>query len=242
MEQLIGFMWFFVRGGANLYNWADNIFIHSHYYFLTCLLLLFIIFWRFKNNSFVVGLIFSLSVLVNIMTALGLLFGLYPYANPLNWALFFILGLIVAQKDSLVQCAVVCGRYLHITLPLAISIIGIAVFKNSYIAYWGQGNIIAGVLFGVVLVGIAYVITDNSKLLFRQMMSYMGKISYTIYLIHMPVAGVLSFLIVNYNLGILVLLAPLIVVIIVTAAIMIILKFSYFIGIEKYVKLLLGTR
>lgn len=167
-------------------NYIDFIFGNGSYlYFMTVLLIFYILFYKFRNNSYFIVISFIVSLLY-----VAVPFGLYSnakmplYMFPLNYMLYFSFGLFLAQKNLLKKFIEKCIHYR--TIIAILYIISLFVLINNDILY--PENLLFKLL-GILLV-FAY-INQISKLSFSKSI---GENTLSIYLLHMPFAGAVSYL------------------------------------------------
>ncbi len=84
----------------DLFKWVIG--VQSWYYFVTVLLVLFVLF-KFKKNNYLIGILIAISLLSNILTILEIWKSsewMTPYLNPLNWIIFFALGILWREYEN----------------------------------------------------------------------------------------------------------------------------------------------
>ena len=236
--------WLYVvlrKGNINIESWCDSVFVHSHYYFLTVLMILFFSLYYFRNHIRALYVIFLLSLLSCFLTTKGLLDFIYIYINPFNWAVFFVIGLIIGKYKLMDKTIHVSAMSLPYTSMLFLYYIVLIVWDCQSIKYWGNGNVIFGLAAIGVCMGLAYYLNRSISIV-KRTLSYIGSVSFTIYLIHMPIAGIVSKLTRNIGVDSLQILAPFIVLFVVTSVVWLLLRLSRPLGVNAIVKLILGVR
>lgn len=236
--------WLYVvlrKGNINIESWCDSVFVHSHYYFLTVLMILFFSLYYFRNNIRALYVIFLLSLLSCFLTTKGLLDFIYIYINPFNWAVFFVIGLIVGKYKLMDKIIHVSAMSFPYTSMLFLYYIVLIVWDCQSIKYWGNGNVIFGIAAIGVFMGLAYYLNRSISIV-KRTLCYIGSVSFTIYLIHMPMAGIVSKLTKNIGVVSLQILAPFIVLFVVTSVVWLLLRLSRPLGVNAIVKLILGVR
>jgi len=99
------------KGDLNLYNWFITITVHSHLYFLSILMVFYFAFWRIKKNMYFLLCNIVLSIISISLTGLGWV-PIYPYINPFNWSIYFILGMIIKKYNLLEKMALFCKKWI----------------------------------------------------------------------------------------------------------------------------------
>lgn len=105
----------------------------------------------------------------------------YTYLNPLIWCGWFSIGAILKNKKIDVDFVFRYRCVWYITYPV---IVIYSSYKNSVIEYWSSGTII------IELTAI-FMIMNLAKYRSR-FLEYIGKRTFLIYLLHMPIAGIVS--------------------------------------------------
>ena len=226
------------KGNLDFYNWCITITVHSHLYFLSILIFFYIVFWRFKNNSFFLLFNICLSIISIVITGLGWV-PIYPYINPFNWSLYFILGMLIKKYELLEKIEVFCNkRFLYITGSYFVILL-IYLIKGVAITYWQYASIIAELIAMAFVFGTASYCLRLKKV---NTLIYVGKMSFSIYLLHMALAGIFTNIFNKLNLWYLTILIPIIVIIITIAAIEIARCISRKIKVNKILDILIGVR
>ncbi len=196
------------KGGITLLGWLDTLLVHSHLYYLSILILFYIIFFKIRNKQFLLIIISILSAISITLTGL-IDIPIYPYINPFNWAIYFILGLWLKKYNLLMYLANKFRKWLPFSGLLYGIILTIYLANGAYITYWSY----AALLCEVVAISVVFGMTDwcaggkNSKWLI-----YLGKLSFPVYLLHTPFAGILNYLCNRYELYFLTFFRPMIVI------------------------------
>lgn len=226
------------KGGFNFYNWITTITVYSHLYYLTILIICYFLFWKIRKCKYCLLVMSLLSVVSIILTGYGCL-PIYPYINPLNWVIYFILGLTIKQYDLLVQLVSFCKKWFIWITGGYIGLFVLYFINGSYISYWKHAAIIAefiaiALIFGASAYGL------NGKI--KGMLIDVGKMSFSIYLLHTPFAGFITFTFNRYNLWYISLLRPFIVIGITILFIQSIRYIAIKVKINKQIDILLGIR
>lgn len=227
----------FRKGGINFLNWFVTLTVYSHMYYLTILMFFYLLFWYLKKSlRFLVFL--SLLSIISITLAGQGIPDIYPYINPLNWALYFILGLVIKRNNLLEKLALFCKKWFLIISSAYVAILIIYLMNGLYISYWKYAAIIAELLAIAMIFGVASYCTNKKIVIW---MTYLGKMSFSIYLLHTPLAGIVTNLFNRFELWYLTLFRPIIVIIMTVIGIEIIRISSKKFKINKMVDILLGV-
>lgn len=196
------------KGGLTLLNWLDTLLVHSHLYYLSILIFFYIIFFKIRNKQFILIIISILSIISITLTGL-LDIPIYPYINPFNWAIYFILGLWMKKYNLLRYLAKKCRNWLPFSGLFYGIILTIYLVNGVYITYWKY----AALLCEIVAIAVVFGMVDwclgrkNCKWLI-----YFGKLSFPVYLLHTPFAGIINNLSNRYELYFLTFFRPIIVI------------------------------
>ena len=235
--------WLYVvlrKGGIGISGWFDSVFIHSHYYFLTVLMMLFYLLRSVRYNKSILKLLIVISLVSCFMTSKGMISFIYPYINPLNWFFYFVIGLLMANYNCIDIFISISRKILFLSIPLSIYVLLWYIYDGRLISYWGNGNVLFITLLIICQFGIVTYINKNSFL--WKILAFIGKISFSIYLIHMPFAGITSKAIEIIDVPQLRLIAPFIVLIVVVLLIEGIRYVSRKLKSEILIKYILGIR
>ena len=226
------------KGGINFYNWVSTITVHSHLYYLTILMIFYLIFWKLKNNLRFLLFNILVSIISIICTGLDLI-PIYPYINPFNWSIYFILGLLIKKYSLLEKLAVFCKKWFFYITSIYIMILIIYLMNGVGISYWKYASVIAELVAMAFVFGASYFCMMLKKV---NWFIYVGKISFSVYLLHMPIAGILTNLFDQFNLWYFTLLIPIIVIIITIVGIQIFRLIAKKIKLNRIFDILIGYR
>lgn len=172
----------------------------SLFYYMTILCILYVVNFYIRKHLIgliVIVLISSISIL---LTALGYLENINLYLNPLNFAIYFVIGIMLKDK---------WGKLLEICQQYYIVLLGILSILLVVATYTGQGGYTGMLTIPISLFGFCGVVGSFRKDKI-EIMQEIGKRSFSIYLLHMPIAGTVNIL---FNkLGIFMLIKPLVVI------------------------------
>lgn len=223
------------KGGLDFVNWFLAITQHSHLYYLTVLIFSYLIFWKFKNKLWFLTLMSIISIVSIKLTGLGII-KVYPYTNPLNWSIYFAFGLIIKKYNLFEKVVLLSNKYFILVCLIYIAMIFTFIVKGTHISYWNNIPIIAEIVAIIMVFGIStFFIYNNNRVLIK-----LGEMSFAIYLLHMPFAGIVSNIFNKYNLWPLTLLRPIIVIITTVIGIEIVKLTARKLRIEGKANMLLG--
>lgn len=177
------------KGGIGILSYVQTLLgYQSTAYYLSMLVVLYLIFWISSNLWYVGGLI-CLSIFSIVCT--GWKFGIYRlndicgtyFLNPLNWILFFGVGLCFRR----IRCSIMLNRSLFLIPLLLLSTIYLLVMNKfeEPVYYFSRYSLIAHMINIPLLFCIAAALSRLRTTLFEDM----GKKSFSIYLTHQLVAG-----------------------------------------------------
>lgn len=170
--SLIGFLNFIIGKG-------------SYLYYLTILILLYILFFKYKDNfmflliTFILGIV---SIIYNIYYGIHE----YSYINLLNWIPYFNIGLMTNKYNKLNKVLKFCKKNKFLFLITFILVLISGLYLNSKVNYWTLIGIILIILFFFTTFGFIYKCDNKYKIL-----NFIGENSLSFYLIHMPIAGII---------------------------------------------------
>lgn len=226
------------KGGLNIGGWLNFLLGNGSYlYYLTLLSSFYIVFWKYRNKIIILGS-FILFIISLTLTANGLLEGINPYLNPFNFIGYFALGLFIrSEKYSLLEIGNIISSK-KILVIIAFFIVTILINKyNITSGYFGNATIISQ--FVTVLMILSISLWKN---LYNDLFISIGKESFAIYLLHMPIAGIIVALTNLIGNGFVTLIRPIIVIAIVYTTIVIYKKTSVLTIKQEYKNMLIGSR
>lgn len=145
----------------------------------------------------------SISVLSNIMTYAGLISNTYAFINPMNWYVFFGIGICMADLSFKIPSWVfVISGTITAAVLFAVS------FGQIWLHYWTPGFLLFEIAAGVFVEGAAKAAETAKRSFF---FCSVGKQSLFLYLAHMPVAGIVANICGRVDFWMLTLLRPFIV-------------------------------
>lgn len=92
------------RNGVSVIDWISSLVIHSHYYYLSVLFMLYafyqVIKYLFKDGIIFHFIFIILSLISIFLTEHGVI-SVYPYINFMNWIVYFSIGCLLAHKNNI---------------------------------------------------------------------------------------------------------------------------------------------
>lgn len=243
-------LWFYVvvrKGGAGVKEWFLFIIGYDHTtYYMSVLMVLYLLFWIVKKDWQIYLMIcLSLYSIISTGWRFGINFvnswtGNY-YLNPLNWIVFFAIGIIISKRKTIKSVGEAMSRkqVLICAMIISISYFVLCEIECESIYYFSKYALISHTANIVVLHGFAEFISRWENNYWKKKLLEVGKYSYTIYLLHQFVVGFMVAVTNKIGISFLVLLRPFAVLIIVMIGIYLVNKVF---GGNKYIKTLIGMR
>lgn len=205
----------------------------SYLYYMSIYVLIMIIMNIIKRNNKLIIAVLILSLLSQQLTAFGLITIINPFLNVFNWILYFIIGFFVSQRlEYLFKNKII----LYLSIFISIIIYILTLTNLIELNYWSP-------LFPVFsLTSIVYFyrlsLIEKNKL--ENFVESMGRSSLSIYLYHMPIAGIITFYSKQVDIFIITLLRPIVVLLIMMLLLRIASYLFYKMNISNISKKYLG--
>lgn len=213
----------------------------SYCYYLTVLLILYFIFYILPFMRTEAAL--CICGLIGVMSSVWFyqIGSISPYLNVFNWIGFFSVGYYFQKNKELfekIKVAFLKTRVIWLFAYLAV--IAFQVFQSKGGSYWGGINSVFSWCGSLALISFATFVSEKRNQFSTSILN-LGKDSFAIYIWHMPIAGIVAYLMSKGVLSYFVLARPLFVAlfteILLLCAKRIILKlklnkFAKFIGID----------
>lgn len=217
-------LWFYVvlrKGGISFKAWILFLLGYEHTtYYLTVLMVFFLVFW-FLKKDFWIYLVCVVSVFSIISTGwetgivcMNSWTGTY-YLNPLNWALFFGVGMLFNRSPSFCGRVIAFSRKLYLWLPCSVIYFLLLSWMNEDIYYFGRWAVVQHIINLLMMIGTASFLTGR---LMSCPIEALGKYSFSVYLLHQFVSGAIAAVTNKIPIAVLVLLRPAFVILIVMLA------------------------
>jgi len=179
----------------SFYSWI-NFFIGngSYFYYISVLLFFYILFSLIPiMRNDVLLLVCVISTMIFVSCNLNDLIS--PYLNPLNWIGYFAFGILLknhSDKIKKFQMKTKLLRWIPITLYILVLII--QMMSMNYGNYWGLPDSIFCWIGSLALAIIGIKMSTGRQSVITNLLVYSGKQSFFIYIWHMPIAGIVTYL------------------------------------------------
>lgn len=174
---------FYFKHNISFINYLKFIYGYGSYlYYLSVLLILYLINFRFKNNN---KFLYSTLIIGIISLILNIIFGInsFSYINFCNWIFYFNLGMLISKNNKINNLFRFCKKNIFIFLIVFLIAFSYGFINNIEINYWTFIGVIIIFSFWGMFFGIIY----GRKL---KVNTFYGENSLSFYLIHMPIAGI----------------------------------------------------
>lgn len=211
----------------------------TYLYFLTHLILFYLLFYKFRNNLVVNLVAIFISCCSNIYTSVSSAINelIIPYLNPFNWMGYFALGIIFRNTNFFQLTQNFFNKFRYYFLFLFFLTLVLIVVLLGKINYWTNYSLLFQSIFFFMIFGFSQKQVFQSKILIL-----IGKESFAIYLLHMPIAGIVTNIANRCNIPFEVILRPLIVILTTCSSILIWRWVSRKLGLSNYLMPLIGCR
>ncbi|WP_191272727.1 acyltransferase family protein [Neobacillus kokaensis] len=155
--------------------------VNSYLYYLTMLIICYFLFFRSKNN-FILIISIIITIFSIYLTAYNKITFISPYVNPLNWIGFFTFGVIIRKNWSIYHLFFLAKKYIIFIFCIFMLCLILSVLSNKAY-YWTSLSIPLEISGGSLVLILAHYTLSN------KLLKFIGKQSFSIYLLHMPLAG-----------------------------------------------------
>lgn len=196
------------KGGIGFDSWFNFLLGNGSYlYYLTVLTFFYVLFFYIPKKKVIIISIIAVSCVSILLTAMGHINGISPYLNPLNFIGYFSVGLAISKNNALMKMAHLCSKHIFLLLVLYIGLLILIKLNNITSGYVGYATIIMQPIAVSLVFALAMM-----KFMYNKKILNLGIYSFSIYLLHMPVAGIVTFIFNKYDLWPLTLARPLIII------------------------------
>lgn len=198
----------FRKGNIDIKEWIYWIIGYKTYlYFLTNLIFFYILYFVLKPKKKLIIVTIFLGVVSLNLNIFNFINNITPYLNPFNFITYFSVGKLVSIDENLKKLKEFSYKYKYISLFIFIIILFISQLLDIKVGYFSKVTLLFQVLSLVMFMGFG-----QSSYFNKAYIVDLGKKSFTIYLIHMPFAGIITYIFNKYIfLKYLILLRPFIV-------------------------------
>ncbi len=226
------------KNGINLIDWLNFIIGNKSYlYFLSmltvCYLLTFLI--NRSVNKLILIMIFSL--LSILLTTSNFLTQLNPYMNPFNWFFYFGIGYLLFIFNKFYVILNFAKRnFVLLGIIFVFFLLTFSINKN--IGYWTSEYL----FFEFIAVNFIFAVCSHPIIYESKLINVIGKESFSIYLIHMPFAGILAYYFSFIDCALVTLTRPFLVLFLSLASIYSYKFISEKLNLESILPILIGSR
>ena len=229
----------FRKGGLGITSWIKWISgVDTYLYYLTVLFMLYLLCYFIRKNKIAKYMIILFSVISNIFTSFGIFGVVSPYLNPFNFSFFFVLGLICSENNLIETVFDFSKKICVYTSLLYLIVVIILAYFDVCVTYFNYFYILIELLAIISAMGLSDLISVRRE----NAICDIGKLSFSIYLLHMPIAGIIANIFGRIDFFILTLIRPIIVLVITYMAIKLVLKVVQKTPFKSVVNILIGTR
>ncbi len=194
----------------------------SYLYFLTILITHYIILFFIDKLKKTIPILMFISIFSLVSVNFGILEMLNPYLNPFNWLVFTLIGYLINYYGVIHHVLGFAVKYTFLLILLVFGFIIVIQTGGTSITYWRPVYILFEMVSILTILGISKKIcTTGAKILSR-----IGEKSFAIYLLHMPVAGIIVHFTILYDSPIILLVRPMLVLLITYYSINVYMRFA----------------
>ena len=228
------------RGGIGVTGWLRfAVGVDTPFYYLTSLVLLYLIYFYGKSSRRFIISLMGVSLLMNIATSLfydELALYIDPFLNVFNWMLYFGAGMLFAQSGNIDELGKRFSKTKYIASAAAAAVLAVILLSGRTMAYW---KIYSIPVYIIVIYAIAAASYSEKQ---GGLLALAGKYSFGIYLLHQPVASIVTNLKNRLDLWILTPIAPIAVFLLMTAVMWAVYTVSERMPCGEAVKKIFGIR
>lgn len=176
------------KGGLSILSLIKYLLgVDTYLYYLVVLFALYALCFFVRHNKFVLYGYLGISIISNLLTGLGYLDMLNSYLNPLNFMFLFVIGILIGEYNLFDKLLSFSKKSLVITVPFYLAVI-LWLAYNGIIVSYAWIFYLPIELFAILCVfGVAAALENAPHWL-----ADLGKKSFSIYLFHMPLAGIVA--------------------------------------------------
>lgn len=205
------YLYVYLRGGritlVSLLRWLTG--YQTYLYYLPVLIFLYLILFYFRKADFVLYFIIFLSLMSLVLTQFDFIKNINPYLNPFNFAIWFVLGVLISRYDLFDFLLTISKKFALVTSLVYLIVIALLAANNKSLTYFSLTYVLLQLIAIISVIGLSNLVLKFVE----NFVIILGKNSYAIYLLHMPFAGMVAFMfnrfLVNGG-GILIILRPII--------------------------------
>lgn len=226
------------KNGINVVDWLNFLAGNKSYlYFLPMLLACYLIFFFINQNPVRLIIVMLVSLASILLTTCNEISQLNPYINPLNWFFYFGVGYLLFLFGKMSALTAFAKKTINLW-ALVFLVCLLVCSKNSSIGYWTKEYLVFELIAVICIFGIcSYPRVYKSKAINR-----IGQDSFSIYLLHMPFAGIVAHVFSQVDLAMLTLIRPFIVLFLTIFFIFIYKHISYKLKVDRFLPMFIGSR
>ena len=199
------------KNGINLVDWIGFVSGNGSYlYFLPMLIACYLMFFYVNENSSRLTCVMVLSLASIVLTAGKVITEINPYMNPFNWFFYFGVGYVLFNMDRVGIVLDFAKRTVWYWACGFVAALGAFSFHGS-VGYWTMNYLFFELMAVMCILGIcSFPVIYQSRPI-----NSIGQESFSIYLLQMPLAGIIAFFFSKVDLVPLTLLRPFVVLLLI---------------------------
>lgn len=183
------------KGGFGLFSMLQYVIgYYSFLYYMTILMLFFVVFYFVKDSKWIILTLTFVSIgwliLQGILPSLTII---YPYLNPLNWLVYFSFGVFCQYYVNIEKVANTVSKYKWIFIVVGLLVFILPILFNYRFSYWKLAYLPFIILTFFGMFALATIKPLNNRL-----MVDVGKKSFSVYLLHMPIVGLSNLICIHF--------------------------------------------
>lgn len=192
------------KDGIDLIDWIFFIMGNKSYlYFMPMLISCYLILFFINKNIILLILIMIISFFSILLTTNNIYIQQNPYMNPLNWFFYFAVGYLLFFFNKISYLIGFAKRNIRFS-SIIFFVCLLAFSKNKAIGYWEYEY-----LFFEFISLICLLYISSQPVIYKsKLINYIGKESFSIYLIHMPFAGMVVYFFRHIDFAVVTLIRP----------------------------------
>lgn len=205
-------VWFYVvirKGGISLVSWLNfMVGVRHSTYYLTVLIIFYILYFYLQNNDIFLGVTSIISIISIVTTSIGVnMFNtimITPYLNIFNWMLYFSIGIFINRYNLMKTIAIFSRKVLIVTIVLFLIDLYLHISVGDVFSYWSRLSILNTIISIFVINGITLILLNRKV----RLIGKIGEMSFSIYLLHELVVGLIVKVASIFNLWYITILTP----------------------------------
>lgn len=193
---IVVYLYVAVRKGGDLLAMANFLIGNGSFlYYMPVVFLFYVIFYFIKDNRGLIIIMALVSLIWMVVQGVysPLVDFVYPYLNPLNWMLYFSFGIYVQYYANVEKAILLIEKFKWVLIAAGgVTFILLAAI-NYKLSYW---NILFPAVECICFLGMLAL--SFEKWMGNKLILDIGKESFAIYLLHMPIVGITNLLLVHY--------------------------------------------